>query len=104
MNVILKDGFTYTPNWNDNKKGDKDKQITVKFKFLSGSDLYESFNSSGKVDKALEWEHICKEVNNFKINGIAVDPKGLFNISGLSDLYAECYLAYTKETAISKKK
>ncbi len=104
MNISLKEGFTFTPTWNGNDKEKKEDQIKVKFKFLSGSDLYECLDDEGKSNKKAEWSKICTGVENLEIDGTKAKPEDIININGLASLYSECYLAYTKRTAVSKKK
>ncbi len=104
MNVILKEGFTYTPEWNGNRESKKEDQFTVEFKFLAGSDFSLALDEDNKFDHLKNWLLSCKKVNNLKVNGAAVTPEGLFTIEGLSKLFTECRAAYDKETAVSKKK
>ncbi len=104
MNVILKDGFTYTPEWNGNKKKKEEEQISIEFDFLAGSDLSLALDEENKFDYLKNWLLSCKKVNNLSVNGIAVTPEGLFTIKGLVDLFSECRNAYSAETAVSKKK
>ena len=104
MKVILKEGFTFTPEWNGNKKKEKKDQITVDFEFLSGANISEAYNDDGKLDRLKDWLLICKKVNNLDVNGVPVTPEGLYTIKGLAELYLEVRTAYRCETVIDKKK
>ncbi|MBW1853112.1 MAG: hypothetical protein JRJ00_00265 [Deltaproteobacteria bacterium] len=104
MNVILKEGFTYTPKWNGNKKREKEDQITVEFEFLAGSDFSLALDEENKFNYLKNWLLSCKKVNNLSVNDSAVTPEGIFSIKGLAELFSECRNAYDKETAVCKKK
>lgn len=104
MKVILKEGFIYTPNWNDNKKEKKEDQIRIHFKFLSGEDFSNAITAEGKIDLLQDWLIICTKIENLLINEIEITPEGLYKQSGLADLYLEAKGAYRNETVIDKKK
>jgi len=104
MKVILREGFDFIPEWNDNKKQKPEEQIKVHFKFLSGADLVETIDSDGKIDQAKEWDLVCTGIDNLDINGILVTPEGIRTIKGLSPLFVELKLAYKEESAFDKKK
>lgn len=104
MKVFLKEGFTFTPEWNDNKKQKKEDQITVEMEFLSGATVFGAIGEDGAVDLLKDWLLICKKVNNLNVNGADVTPEDVYSTKGLEMLFVELKLAYKKETAIDKKK
>lgn len=104
MRVIINEGFTYIPVWNNNKKAEKEDQITVEFKFLSGADFSTIIDTEGKTDNEKEWLIVCKGVKNLFINDKEIAPLDVFKLPGLVDLYVELKLAYRNETVIDKKK
>jgi hypothetical protein len=104
MKVSIKEGFIYTPFWNNNKEAKKKDQITVEFQFLRGCDIAEICDDTGKVDLKKDWLQICKSVNNLKVNNIDVTPEGVYEIQGLASLYLELKNAYKNESEIDKKK
>ncbi|MCP4373654.1 MAG: hypothetical protein GY797_36975 [Deltaproteobacteria bacterium] len=119
MKVILKEGFTYIPKWNDNRKEKKEDQIVVEFKFLSGLDgLGMVTNETLKDDEIKigskeymneysteEWKVICKSVSNFKDgDGNDIDKNIIPTQPGLAALYSECMTAFRAEAEVDKKK
>ena len=104
MKLKIKETFEYIPKWNGNKEVDKKDQIKIVFKFFSGEDFTNVIDSEGKTDKLKEWITMCKSVINLEVNDVKITPEGIYNMSGLMDLYVELKLAYRDETIIDKKK
>jgi hypothetical protein len=106
MNIFLKDGFNYIPEFNGNNEAPKEEQFSIDFEFLSGADLNGLYYDNGKgglaIDKEKQWDLICKKVNNFSIAGEAVEPKAIRETKGLGGLYSECMIAFRAESEISE--
>ncbi|MCP4395328.1 MAG: hypothetical protein GY804_13825 [Alphaproteobacteria bacterium] len=108
MKVILKEGFTYIPKWNDNDKEKKADKIVVEFKFMTGievMDLYAETKQDIKDYYLKEWESICKSVTNLlDEDGKPIDIMEIPKNPGLAGLYAECTTAFRLESEVDKKK
>ena len=104
MKVSLKEGFDFTPLWNDNMELEESKRIKVKMRFQTGLDMTDAIAFDGTVDKVKDWLSICQSVENLEVNGKKATPIDICKIGGLAPLYLELKAAYRKETAIDKKK
>ncbi len=108
MKVILKEGFTYIPKWNDNDKEKPEDQIIVEFQFMTGleaMDLFKIVGDKAERDSLLEWELICKSVTNLKDgNGKDIHKMKIPQHRGLAGLYSECLTAFRLESEVDKKK
>lgn len=100
MEVFLKEGFTYIPDWNGNKEQKPKDQIKINFTFMSGKDLANTV-VDGKFNSEAEWMIICESIENLTVNigkeKIVVDPEGLYNIKSLYALWFECNTAYSSK-------
>ena len=104
MKLILKKGFDYTPDWNNNKKEKKEDQIVVHLNFLSGADFSELVGGDVKDKHLKEWLLNCESIKNLEINDKVITPEDVYLQPGLMDLYIDIKAAYNKETIIDKKK
>ncbi len=104
MKVILKEGFTYIPKWNGNRKAKKEDQIDVYFKFMSADNMSDNIGEDGKYDADKEWLFICSKVNNLETEEGIVSALDIKSKATFLDLFLELKAAYKAESVVNKKK
>jgi len=111
MRVNISKGFTYTPEWEGNKKLPEADRITVKFEFVSGADLSAFLAAHGDNKAGYFIDDFCayvKAIYNLKYvdesgNEQEAGPAEVAGISAFAGLYLELRGQYAKATAIKKK-
>ncbi len=104
MKVILKEGFTYIPKWNDNRKAKKEDQFSIDFKFISANDMSDFIDEDGKYDADKEWSFICSKINNLGMDEGVVSALDLKSKATFLELFLELKAAYKAESVVDKKK
>jgi len=108
MKVIVRKGFTFIPEYMDNKKAEKKDQVKITFKFLTGADFEEIMAESG-ADYTMEDQFLkqCEKVEGLIIveDGKERDaePKDLMNYAAFFPIYVEAKSAYMKEAVVGEE-
>ena len=104
MKITIEEKFEFIPEWQGNKKIDKDKQIVAEFKSLSGADFSKVLGKEKNERDETEWLLMCKGIRNLIVNSKPLGPIDVYKMDGLIDLYVELKAAYRLRNVVSKKK